>query len=185
VENPSPERARLQTSSEQSTCQTMTERRAGHERSPSIRPNRRDDVGGMRQAGIGGRAVLDEGTIAVMPHCATERHRMPDMTRDEHGIEAAYVPAHRSHTSCSDGCTGLHQAGHPGVVAWRIFPTLLVCTSGRFSPGWTITTAQGAWRLTAVAVPPKRTSRKRRLLCAPSIGLVESNRRERRPPELF
>jgi hypothetical protein len=53
------------------------------------------------------------------------------------------------------GCTGLHQAGHPGVVAWRIFPTLLVCTSGRFSPGWTITTAQGAWRLTAVAVRPR------------------------------
>jgi hypothetical protein len=105
--------------------------------------------------------------MAVMPQWATERHCMPDMRRHRHGLEVSHVSAHRGHTSCTDSRSRLHQAGHPGVVAWRIFPTVLVCTSERFAPGWTITTAQGAGRLTAVAVPPKRTSRKRRLLCAP------------------
>ena len=41
------------------------------------------------------------------------------------------------------------------MVACSGCPTSFVCTSGRFSPGCTITTAQGVWRLTAVAVPPK------------------------------
>src|SRR4029453_4602498 len=49
-----------------------------------------------------------------------------------------------------------HQAGYPGRVACRGVPTSLVCTSGGFSPGWTITTAQAAGRGAGGAVPPNR-----------------------------